>query len=241
MQRILYGTGNPAKLSAMRRRLEGICVELIGLGDLDRAVPSVPENGASPLENARQKAMSYYRAFHMPVFSCDSGMYFEGGGEEVQPGVHIRRVGGRQLSDEEMIAHYSALAEKYGDLEAYYKNAICLVMDEEHIYEAMEPSMESERFLITSKPHRIRKKGFPLDSLSVDRSSGKYYYAPPKERMNKVAAADGFRCFFERIFGRENGGNAVCEVKLAADLVIGGNDEDGIADYLEDVLLQENR
>ena len=59
--------------------------------------------------------------------------------------------------------------------------------------------------------------------------------------MNKVAAADGFRCFFERIFGRENGGNAVCEVKLAADLVIGGNDEDGIADYLEDVLLQENR
>ena len=34
--KVLYGTGNPAKLSAMRRRLEGLNIEIIGLKDLDR-------------------------------------------------------------------------------------------------------------------------------------------------------------------------------------------------------------
>lgn len=203
MQKILFGTRNSAKLLSMRRRLEGLGVELIGLEDLDTAVPPVLEDGATPLENARQKALCYYRAFHMPVFSCDSGLYFENVGEDVQPGVHIRRVGGRHLSDEEMIVHYSALAEKYGDLEAYYKNAICFVMDETHIYEMMEPSMESRRFIITSKPHGIRVKGFPLDSLSIDKESGKYYYDLPERKRDQVAVEDGFLCFFERCLGLE--------------------------------------
>ena len=54
-------------------------------------------------------------------------------------------------------------------------------MEDGHIYEAMEPSMESERFLLTSKPHpnHILKKGFPLDSLSIDIKSGKYFYFFP--------------------------------------------------------------
>ena len=37
-----------------------------------------------------------------------------------------------------MIEHYTKMAQKYGDLKARYRNAICLVMDESHIYEAME-------------------------------------------------------------------------------------------------------
>lgn len=53
------------------------------------------------------------------------------------------------------------LAKKYGDLVARYKNAICFVRDPEHIYEAMEPSMESEKFILTDRPHStIRKKVF---------------------------------------------------------------------------------
>ena len=58
-KRILYGTGNPAKLSAMKRQLEKLDVELIGLNDLKAEgveIPNVSENGDTPLENARQKA-----------------------------------------------------------------------------------------------------------------------------------------------------------------------------------------
>lgn len=42
----------------------------------------------------------------MPVFSCDSGLYFDGVHgvqEEIQPGVHVRNVNGRSLLDEDHI------------------------------------------------------------------------------------------------------------------------------------------
>ncbi len=198
---IIYGTGNPAKLSAMKRRLESLDIEIIGLKELGKEIPDVPEDGGTPLENARQKATAYYQAFHMPVFSCDSGLYFDNVPEEEQPGVHVRNVGGKCLTDEEMLAHYAAMAAKYGGLTARYKNAICLVMDSGRVYEGMVESMESEKFIITSTPHKdgIRKKGFPLDCLSVDIKTGKYYYDLPDEELDQVAVEDGFLKFFRRV------------------------------------------
>lgn len=199
--KILYGTGNPAKLSAMKRRLEPLGIELIGLQDIKamgRIIPDVEENGVTPLENARLKAKAYYQAFQMPVFSCDSGLYFDNVPEEIQPGVHVRTVNGNYLSDEEMQAYYAGLAGKYGNLTARYCNAICFVQDENTVYEAMEPSMESERFLLTDRIHPIRKKGFPLDSLSIDIKTGKYYYDLPEGALDRVAVEDGFLEFFRR-------------------------------------------
>lgn len=197
--KLLYGTGNPAKIEAMRKRTEGLGIELMGLQELDCDIPRVPEDGKTPLENARQKAMTYYRAFHIPVFSCDSGLYFDNVPEEVQPGVHVRTIQGKYLSDEEMLSYYSGLAKRYGNLEARYKNAICLVMDEEHIYEAMDPSLESRCFLLTRKPHPVRKQGFPLDSLSLEPESGKYYYDLQEDKLDQVAVEDGFLDFFRKI------------------------------------------
>lgn len=166
--KLLYGTGNRAKLSVMRSRLKQLDIELIGLDDLraeGKTIPQVVEDGKSPLENARLKAIAYYEAFHIPVFSCDSGLYFDNVPEAIQPGVHVRNVNGKCLTDDEMIDYYSGLVKIYGNLVARYRNAICFVQDDTHIYEAMEPSMESEKFILTDKPHSIvRKKGFPLSS-----------------------------------------------------------------------------
>lgn len=104
--KLLYGTGNLAKLSAMRNRLEQLDIELIGLNDLraeGKIIPEVIEDGNTPLENARLKAMAYYEAFQIPVFSCDSGLYFDNVPNEVQPGVHVRNVNGKYLSDDEIL------------------------------------------------------------------------------------------------------------------------------------------
>ncbi len=205
--KILYGTGNEAKLSAMRSRLGKLDMELIGLNDLKAQgieIPQVSEDGKTPLENARQKAMAYYGAFHMPVFSCDSGLYFDHVPEEVQPGVHVRNVNGRCLSDEEMIAYYGDLVKKYGILRSRYKNGICFVMDATHVYEAMEPSMESAVFLLTDQPHSaIRKPGFPLDSMSIEIQTNQYYYDLPAEALEQVAVEDGFLEFFRRVLELE--------------------------------------
>lgn len=201
--KLLYGTGNQAKLSAMRSRLKQLDIELIGLDDLraeGKTIPQVVEDGKSPLENARLKAIAYYEAFHIPVFSCDSGLYFDNVPEAIQPGVHVRNVNGKCLTDDEMIDYYSGLVKIYGNLVARYRNAICFVQDDTHIYEAMEPSMESEKFILTDKPHSIvRKKGFPLDSISLDIKTNKYYYDLPVDRLEQVAVEDGFLDFFKRV------------------------------------------
>lgn len=198
--KLLYGTGNPAKLDSMKRRLAGLDLEIVGLRDMGRKIPHVPEDGATPLENARQKALAYYDAFGIPVFSCDSGLYFEGVPEEIQPGVHVRTVNGVYLTDEQMIRHYGGLAERCGGLKARYRNAICLVLHKNQIYESMDESLASVPFLLTGRPFPGKvQKGFPLDSLSVDIESGKYFYELEGEKVDQVAVEEGFLRFFQDI------------------------------------------
>lgn len=60
--------------------------------------------------------------------------------------------------------------------------------------------MESEKFILTDRPHSIvRKKGFPLDSISLDIKTNKYYYDLPTNRLEQVAVEDGFLDFFKRV------------------------------------------
>lgn len=62
----------------------------------------------------------------------------------------------------------------------------------------MNSSMESEKFILTDKPHStIRKEGFPLDSLLLDVKTNRYYYDLPEEKLEQVAIEDGFLEFFK--------------------------------------------
>ena len=134
--KLLYGTTNRAKLDAMKKALAGLPIELIGLGDLSGPLPKIEEDGATPLENAQRKARAYYEAFGIPVFSCDSGLYFDEVQPQEQPGIYVRRVNGRELNDEEMIWHYAQLAQQHGgQLMARYKNAICLILDADNFFQ----------------------------------------------------------------------------------------------------------
>lgn len=196
--KLLYGTTNQAKLSAMKSRLEKIGVELIGLNDLKaegKRIPEVLENGDSPLENAKLKAAAYYDAFKIPCFSCDSGLYFENVPDEIQPGVHVRNVNGKCLSDEEMVEYYAGLAKRYGNLVARYKNAICFAADENHIYESMDDSLTGEKFILTDKPHgAVRKKRF---------LAGQHFrrYADQQILLRFIRRRIGTICGRRRIFG----------------------------------------
>lgn len=199
--KLLYATKNPAKIEAMRRRVSDLGITVYGFDELNMELPKVPETGKSPLENAEQKAKAYFEILKVPLFSCDSGLYFDNVPDDIQPGVNVRTVNGKRLSDAQMQEYYSGLAKKYGDLTARYKNAICLVLDENHIYSAMEQSMESELFLMTSKPHPKSNPGFPLDSISVDIKTRKYYYDLQGDRLDEVAVEDGFLEFLKKYTG----------------------------------------
>lgn len=178
--KLLYGTGNPAKLEDGRRELSPLGLEIIGLCDLDRLAPDVAEVGKTPIENAREKALAYYDAFKMPVFSADSGLFIDGLPDGLQPGAHIRRPQGRYLDDAECIEYYASLARKYGTLTARYQDAVCLVVDREHVYDF---TYVCRPFGITDKIHPCRRQGYPLDTISVWLDTGEYCIdAPSSEK-----------------------------------------------------------
>ena len=197
--KILYGTTNKGKLQAMKTALESFDIELIGLRDIDCELPNINENGKTPLENAEIKAKAYFEAFRMPVFSCDSGLYFDELPEEEQPGLHVRRINDKELTDDEMIAYYASLAERHGGrITGRYRNAIYFILDEEHHYSSMDMSIATEPFVLVADPHEKRVEGFPLDSLSIDIETGKYYYDLEVKDVS-TSVDDGVRRFFGEV------------------------------------------
>ncbi|GKX68535.1 non-canonical purine NTP pyrophosphatase [Inconstantimicrobium mannanitabidum] len=196
---LIYGTYNPSKLESMIKMLDGLDICLTGLQSLEIKLQEAEESGKEPLANATQKALTYYEQLKKPIFSCDSGLYFEEVEEEDQPGVLIKRIHGNNLTYKEMVGYYSNLAGKYGGkLTAYYKNSICLIMNKDNIYKYDGEDIWSEKFYIVDKPHKIYREGFPLDSLSVEIKSMKYYYDLEDDDSENLGVIKGFRDFFIR-------------------------------------------
>lgn len=198
MIRFIYGTGNEAKLSHMQEMLSRLPLEIVGIQSVTGPLPEIDESGNDPLENAAIKADAYFELLREPVFSCDSGLYIEGLDDARQPGVHVRTIGGKRLTDDEMIAYYAAIATEFGGAcRAAYRNAICLRYDETHTYRHMGDDLNSEPFLLTDRLHPKRVEGFPLDGLSVDIVTGRYYY--DLDTIRPSGMVSGFQRFFRSV------------------------------------------
>lgn len=124
---VFYGTGNPSKLRNLQAILDGMPVRLLTPAQLGIELPDIAETGNTPLENACIKAAAYSLATGMCSFALDSGLYLQGVPPEQQPGPYVRRVEDRILTDEEFIAHYSALACQHGGrIQARFLNGLCV-------------------------------------------------------------------------------------------------------------------
>ena len=203
---LVYGTGNPAKIAWMQQQLAPIGIELVGIKTLDVPLPKINESGNTPLENAVIKAQAYFNTIKRPVFSADSGLYFDGVPSELQPGVNVRRVCGRELSDAKMTEHYAALARRFGGkLTAQYKNAICLVISDTESYTYEGSGIHGRKFYLVDTPHKQRMQGFPLDCLAVRIDNGRYYYDDDSE--DEITENAGFTKFFrDALAGRRQSG-----------------------------------
>ncbi|MBQ2259169.1 MAG: hypothetical protein II339_02770, partial [Spirochaetales bacterium] len=89
--KLLYATTNKGKLLSMQKIARELSIEIYGLDEVSVPLPSVVENGNNPLENAIKKAEAYFEVLKTPLFSCDSGLYFDGIDNSLQPGLNIRR------------------------------------------------------------------------------------------------------------------------------------------------------
>ncbi len=175
--RMLFGTSNEAKIDILRGKLVNTDIELVSPRDLNVEVLNIVEANTSLVDNARTKAETYYDTYHIPTIACDEGLYIDGLDRSKQPGLNIRTVNGKRLTDEEMLEYYSNLAKSHnGKLIAYYKAAIYIKITDELSFCSNGINMTSDKFLLVGKRHPYIRPGYPLDSLSVDIETNKYFY-----------------------------------------------------------------
>lgn len=167
MKKILIGTTNPSKIKKYQDYLSDYEIEWYTLKDLH--IDAIPEeNGRSPKENAEIKA-KYYGQFFDSVICNDSGLYFLDFplDDPIQPGLYIRRVNGKELSDEEMIAYYSQLAHQHGGrILAWYVQGVA-IYEAGKIYSFLEYDENSRYYAFYMNDHIVDQytPGWPLDAL----------------------------------------------------------------------------
>ena len=82
MKKILFATGNVAKVNRFKDKLLKNNIELLSLKDLDINL-EVEENGKDAIENALIKARAYYGETDIPVMAMDDSLYIDNVPEDV--------------------------------------------------------------------------------------------------------------------------------------------------------------
>ena len=169
--KVLFATSNPAKVRNYKEELLKRGIELLTLKDIDIHIP-VEENGKNAIENAYIKAKAYYDKLGIPTIGMDNNLFIEDIPDELQPGVFVRRVNGKELNDDEMIEYYTELATNFGGkLKARWVYGIVMISDNDiHEY-----SWSYDDFYLVNKVNKKRNLGYPLDSISIDEKLNKYF------------------------------------------------------------------
>lgn len=173
MKKVLFATGNESKANRFRKGLLKNNIEIITINDIKEKI-SVNENGKNAIENALIKAKAYAKTMNCPVFAMDDNLYIEGIPEDKQPGMYVRRVNGKRLSDDEMIKYYSNLAHEYGNngkLTCRWVYGIAVINNKiESTY-----TWNKEDFYLVDKPSNKINPGYPLNTISINKKLNKYF------------------------------------------------------------------
>lgn len=183
--KVVFATGNQSKVKRFRDGLLEKGIDLLSLKDIDLDL-DVLENGSTSIENALIKARACFEKTHMPSIGMDDTLYMEGVLEDLQPGLFVRRVGGKSLTDEEMIEHYSNLVKKYGvdgkiNCKWIYGMAVINEDGEEATY-----TWEKDNFYMVSERSLDMNPGYPLNSISKYKKIDKYFTEVDEENLREV-------------------------------------------------------
>lgn len=184
MKKLLFATSNPSKVKRFKSQLLSKGIELISLQDLDIHL-DVEENGSSAIENALIKARAYHEVLNMPVMAMDDSLYLENVPDNLQPGLFVRRVNGKALTDEEMIKHYSNLVKEYGvdgAIVARWVYGLAIINEGTEV----TYTWSKNDFLLVSKPSKVINPGYPLNSISKNIKLNKYFSEMTKEDQENV-------------------------------------------------------
>ena len=165
--KLLFATTNPAKINKYVERLKMNNIEVITIKDLGINL-HVEENGKDAIENAIIKAKAYSEIMDIPVFAVDDNLYIDGVPAEKQPGMFVRRVNGKRLTDDEMIEHYTGLVKEYGSngkLTCRWVYGLAIINNNK----VGTYSWSKEDFYMIDKPSDIINPGYPLNTISINK------------------------------------------------------------------------
>ena len=193
--KVLFATGNPAKVRHYGERLADQGIEIVTLKDLGIEI-DVDESGKHPAENAVIKAEAYHMASGLPTIAMDDGLFLDNLPEELQPGTHVRRVDGKHLNDAEMIEHYIGLVDRFGcegELRGYFLKGVAIATDEiTYRHELKSPRCFS------NQQSEKREEGYPLASIQIIEPFQKFKSELTVEEEN-IAMEEEFREIFSFI------------------------------------------
>ena len=180
MKKVLFATGNESKAKRFKDGLLRNGIEIITIKDIDEDI-EVLEDGKDVIENALIKARAYAKGLDMPVFAMDDDNI----PDDKQPGLYVRRVNGKRLSDEDMLTYYSNLAHEYGEdgkLTCRWVYGIAVINNGvESTY-----TWNKDDFYIVDKPSDKIDPGYPLNTISINKKLNKYFTDMTKEDYDTV-------------------------------------------------------
>lgn len=179
MKKVLFATGNESKAKRFKDGLLRNGIEIITIKDIDEDI-EVSEDGKDAIENALIKARAYAKVLDIPVFAMDDSLYIDNIPDDKQPGLYVRRVNGKRLSDEGMLTYYSNLAHEYGvdgKLTCRWVYGIAVINNRvESTY-----TWSKDDFYIVDKPSDKIDPGYPLNTISINKKLNKYFTDMTKE------------------------------------------------------------
>ena len=174
MKQIIFATSNESKSKRFSKGLKELGIEVLSLKVINIKL-DVEENGSTAIENALIKARECYRLTNKPCMGMDDTLYMEGVPEDRQPGLFVRRINGKSLTDEEALEYYTNLVKEYGkdgriDCKWIYGLAVINEKGEEATYTWSKDNF----YMVSSRSDKINP-GYPLNSISKYKKLDKYF------------------------------------------------------------------
>ena len=174
MKQIIFATSNESKAKRFSKGLKELGIDVLSLKDIDVKL-DVEEDGNTAIENALIKARECYRLTKKPCMGMDDTLYMEGVPEDRQPGLFVRRVNGKSLTDEEALEYYTNLVKEYGvDGKINCKWIYGLAVINEKGEEATYTWSKDNFYMVSSRSDKINP-GYPLNSISKYKRLDKYF------------------------------------------------------------------
>ena len=185
MKQIIFATSNESKSKRFSKGLKELGIEVLSLKDIYVKL-DVEEDGNTAIENALIKARECYNKTKKPSMGMDDTLYMEGVPEDKQPGLFVRRVNGKSLTDEEALEYYTNLVKEYGKdgrINCKWIYGLAVINDKGE--EATFTWYKDNFYMVSSRSDKINP-GYPLNSISKYKKLDKYFTDVTLEDMKML-------------------------------------------------------